>query len=164
MPSVPPSDRLPGARDWTPSPPEPDPDPGDWLNVQRAACELNVSISTLRRMIRKGRLRNRIVPRRGGYAYLIYLPGSRHARGLVHAKPFAAAFASWSATITFARRNTRASATSRSRSSVSRNALARALKQKQTALPDGAADGAVEVDTPYARYRWLARKRRWWPF
>jgi excisionase family DNA binding protein len=58
------------------------PDPADWLTLQQAACELGISAGTARRMIRKGRLRNRIVPRPGGFAYLIYLPQSRHARGL----------------------------------------------------------------------------------
>src|SRR6185295_12422940 len=56
------------------------PDASDWLSMQQAACELGVSITTVRRMIRKGRLRNRIVPRHGGFAYLIYLPGSKHAQ------------------------------------------------------------------------------------
>jgi hypothetical protein len=68
--------------DRDPEPPLPRPDPADWLTLQQAACELNVSISTARRMIRKGKLRNRIVPRPGGFAYLVYLPNSRHANGL----------------------------------------------------------------------------------
>ncbi|HYM15659.1 MAG TPA: helix-turn-helix domain-containing protein, partial [Dehalococcoidia bacterium] len=64
-----------------PSPgPAPWPDPADWLSLQQAACELQLSPSTVRRMIRKGQLRNRIVPRRGGFRYLVYLPNSRHAR------------------------------------------------------------------------------------
>ncbi len=56
------------------------PNAADWLSLQQAACELGLSVSTVRRMIRRGQLRNRIVPRPGGFAYLIYLPNSRHAQ------------------------------------------------------------------------------------
>ena len=146
-------DRMPGARDWTPSQPEPDPDPADWLSLQQAACELDVSISTLRRMIRKGKVRHRIVPRHGGYGYLVYIPNSLHAQGAAHGR---------------APTELRAAERARIRDledQVERlsNALARALRQRQTLPPDGAPDAASDDDAPYARYRWLARKRTWWP-
>ena len=40
---------------------------------------------TARRMIRRGELRNRIVARPGGFAYLVYLPNSWHAQFAAHA-------------------------------------------------------------------------------
>ena len=56
----------------------------DWLTLPQAACEMGVSISTVRRLLRSGRLRNRIIPRRGGFKYLIYMPGNRHRAGALH--------------------------------------------------------------------------------
>src|SRR5438874_2832994 len=54
--------------------------PDDWLTVSQAACELDVSSSTIRRRIHDGLLRTQTVPRNGGFAYRIYLPESRHGR------------------------------------------------------------------------------------
>lgn len=124
--------------------------------MQQAACELNISVSTLRRRIRQGRVRNRIVPHRGGFAYLVYLPNSRHAdlQYRIPAPP--------------QRRLTEASPPDAQiralESQVQRlaEALARALRTKPTVAPS-ALGGPTGVN-PYSRYRWLARRRRWWPF
>lgn len=147
----------------------------DWLSMQKAACELDVSVSTLRRMIRKGRIRNRIVPKRGGFAYLIYLPNSRHAR-LLNGDNHDSA----KATLSLVPRTVDEDQTSPEmmptisrddeiralRSQVQRlsEALARALRMKQRSLPTGIGDPSADPVDPYGRYRWLARKHRWWPF
>ncbi|TAK63064.1 MAG: hypothetical protein EPO22_06870 [Dehalococcoidia bacterium] len=95
-------------------------------------------------MIRRGELRNRIVARPGGFAYLVYLPNSWHAQFAVHAHhaaeapPEAVGPPSW-------QDRTRAAWTELSQS------LRRALR-------------LVEAEGPFARYRWLARRRRWWRF
>lgn len=147
------------------------PNVDDWLSMQKAACELNVSVSTVRRMIRKGRLRNRIVPRRGGFAYLIYLPNSRHA-GLID-DPGRASPRQLLRLVPRTDDETAAPETSTSgdeiralRSQVERlsEALARALRMEQRSLPEGIGDPSAAPVDPYGRYRWLARKHRWWPF
>ena len=43
-------------------------DSPDWLSLQQAACEMGVSMSTVRRMVSGGRLLNRMIPHRGGFA------------------------------------------------------------------------------------------------
>jgi len=43
-------------------------------------------------------------------------------------------------------------------------ALSRALRTKQKALPAGMGQATVNPTDPYARYRWLVRRKRWWPF
>lgn len=143
----------------------------DWLSLQQAACELRVSISTIRRRIRNGELRNRIVPRAGGFAYLIYLPGSQHGRGFACAGHDASA---QRVPTKIHRNGASATADGRDPSDEIRHledqverlsaALARALKLKQIALPEGMGDANVNPGDPYARYRWLVRRRRWWPF
>ncbi len=155
----------------------PKPAPSDWLSLQQAACELGVSISTARRMIRKGRLRNRIVPRRGGFAYLIYLPNSRHAGALgkplrdgdapvAHlalvrpAPPPGEAPAPSAAAGRDADQEIRILNKQVERLS---EALSRALRTKQKSLPAGMGAPAEDGD-PYSRYRWLVRRRWWWPF
>jgi hypothetical protein len=158
-------------RDAQPEPARPN--PADWLTLQQAACELNISISTARRMIRKGKLRNRVVPRPGGFAYLVYLPNSRHANGLgLHA------CAPLPAEDERAPRDIAAYRASRNGHSTTdeqvrrlerqvehlSEALSRALRTKQKALPPGMGQPDVNPGDPYARYRWLARRRRWWPF
>ena len=163
-------------------------DHADWLTLQQAACELNLSISTVRRMLRDGRLRNRIVPRRGGFAYLVYAPGNRHSspdglHACVHSERGHQApagenghSANGHAPIPddYARR---APETDRSRveqeaeihrleqqvESLS-HALSRALRVKQVSLPPGLGAPDANPDDPYARYRWLVRRKRWWPF
>jgi len=129
---------------------EPEVHASDWLPLQQAACELGVSPSTARRMIRRGELRNRIVARPGGFAYLVYLPNSWHARFAHSAhrptveEPAALSWQerverAWDALVP-----------------VVRNAL-------RAPAPDRALR-VVEADGPFAQYRWLARRRRWWRF
>jgi excisionase family DNA binding protein len=153
----------------------PRPNPADWLTLQQAACELNVSTSTARRMIRKGRLRNRIVPRPGGFAYLVYLPNSRHANGLgghacaqlspddEHAPRDLLAFRQSRNGNGHAGTEDRVRALEEQVEHLS-DALAQALKAKQRAAPAGMTRPVVNPDDPYARYRWLVRRKRWWPF
>lgn len=149
------AERSPGGADsaW-PEEAAPQTRASDWLPLQQAACELGISPGTARRMIRRGELRNRIVPRPGGFAYLVYLPNSWHARfgaGAHHAaiaepeEPVEPpswrehAEAAWGALVASARRAMRPPAP------------ARPLR-------------LVEAEGPFARYRWLARRRRWWRF
>ena len=149
--------------------------PEDWLTLQQAACELNVSVSTARRMIRDGRLRNRIVPRPGGFAYRIYLPHSRHAGGLhpdTHGDVPAAPPRAPVRLADYVRQRdagTGADTTEQIRrleAQVARlsEALSTALLRKHKALPRGIGAAVADRAHPYERYRWLARRRRWWPF
>ena len=154
----------------------PKPDPADWLTLQQAACELGISTSTARRMIRKGKLRNRVVPRPGGFAYLVYLPGSRHANGLgghacgdAHAGEVVQRESAPRDLSAY--RETRNGAAPEGKvqeleAQVERlsEALSRALRTKQKALPAGMGQPSVNAVDPYARYRWLVRRKRWWPF
>lgn len=160
------------------APVPPRPDPADWLSLQHAACELNVSPSTIRRMIRKGQLRNRIVPRRGGFRYLIYLPNSRHSQ--MDAQRSCGAPAEKEP-----RRRLRLIADTGARSwrddippddplatevhmlevraERLNRSLSRALLANRAAPPDALAVTEISPDDPYGRYRWLARRRRrWW--
>ena len=161
-------------------------DPADWLTLPQAACELNVSVSTVRRMIRDGRLRNRIVPRRGGFAYLIYAPGNRHsAPGAPHdCAATGGALANGhnaarerAATVPrptpYQRREAEIGRTRDAHEAEIRrleqqveslsHALSRALRVKQVSLPPGIGGESGAVD-PYARYRWLVRRKKWWPW
>ena len=149
------ADRGTGGADsaW-PAEAEPPPRAADWLPLQQAACELGISPGTARRMIRRGELRNRIVARPGGFAYLVYLPNSWHAGFAAHPHHAAAEPPpgpvdprSWRD-----RAETAWSITSRS--------LRRALRPPAPARPLR----LVEAEGPFARYRWLARRRRWWRF
>ncbi len=148
----------------------PRPDPGDWLTLQQAACELNLSVTTARRLLRKGLLRNRIVPRRGGFAYLVYLPGSRHATLGADActHRIDAAHSPVSLPDYVRERDGSTSAGDDERvvqledqvESLSK-ALSRALRTaKSRGLPVARGEASY-ADDPYARYRWLARKNRW---
>lgn len=134
----------------------------DWLTLPQAACEMGVSISTVRRLLRTGRLRNRIVPRRGGFKYLIYIPGSRHAAGgALHlcsdADPAAPI------DIEKVRQKREINELQRQVEELS-GALTRAMRSREKGLPARGGAVADSPDAPYARYRWLVRKRRWWPF
>jgi excisionase family DNA binding protein len=151
------------------------PNPADWLTLQQAACELGISASTARRMIRDGRLRNRIVPRPGGFAYLIYLPNSRHAGGLhpdAHGDRPAPPGRKPVRLADYVRQHDAGTGDDagdqirRLEAQVERlsEALSRALRLKQKALPPGIGAAAADRTHPYERYRWLARRRRWWPF
>ena len=134
-------------------PPRPKASASDWLPLQQAACELGVSPATARRMIRRGQLRNRMVPRPGGFAYVVYLPNSRH--GLV-------GLAGQHATHAFRRHAPPPGAVQRIEAEFGR--LSRTLSRALLNHRDGAPARVAEIAGPYARYRWLARKRRWWRF
>jgi len=148
------------------------PSPADWLTLQQAACELGVSAGTARRMVRDGRLRHRIVPRPGGFAYRIYLPDSRHASGLhpdAHGGPPASPPRAPLRLADYVRDRDAADAGEQIRrleEQVARlsDALSRALRLKHKALPPAVGAAAGSRVRPYERYRWLARRRRWWPF
>lgn len=154
----------------------PRPEAADWLSMQRAACELGVSMSTVRRMIRTGQLRNRIVPRRGGFAYLVYLPDSRHARFDGDAESPADGHHLRAVPPSDAESDPAPPGVDDSCSGDDRvaalekqverlsEALSRALRLKQRDLPVGIGDPAERMADPYARYRWLVRRRWWWPF
>lgn len=150
---------APGADDGAGAPSR---DPADWLTLQQAACELGVSESTVRRAIRDGRLRNRIIPRRGGFAYLVYLPGSRHRSGGggPHACADGASRAGGAATAAEQAEQLRLL---EEHVDMLAKALRSALHMKQMSTPTGGADQRLRPDDPYARYRWLVRRRRWWP-
>jgi hypothetical protein len=133
----------------------------DWLTLPQAACEMGVSVSTVRRLLRGGRLRNRVVPRRGGFKYLIYLPGNRHAAG----GPLHLCESELDDDTRRARRGQEREIRDLEKQVASLSqALSRALRVRQKAVPMRAAAAAGNGDEPYARYRWLVRKRRWWPF
>jgi hypothetical protein len=159
------------------APVPPRPDPADWLSLQHAACELDVSPSTIRRMIRKGQLRNRIVPRRGGFRYLIYLPNSRHAQMDAQRSCSAPAEKEPRRLRLIADTGARAwrdeappddpIATEvrmlEVRAERLNRSLSRALLANRAAPPDALAVTEISPDDPYGRYRWLARRRRrWW--
>ncbi len=146
------------------------PSTADWLPLHQAARELNVSVTTVRRMIRKGQLRNRIVPRKGGFAYLVFLPDSRHADRTAHPRrdppPRTPPLRLVPRTTVEAPGTTRDDEVRRLEAQVEHlsEALSRALRLKQKSLPEGIGRPGVNANDPYARYRWLARKRRFWPF
>lgn len=147
-------------------------DAPDWLTLQQAACELGVSTATVRRMVRNGGLVNRMVAHRGGFAYLVFIPGSRHG-SLKQAEPKRRRL--WLIKGSHAQAATPEAAgppadSAQTVASLERqvdqlsHALSRALKTKQRVLPAGMGDPMVNPDDPYARYRWLVRRPRWWPF
>jgi hypothetical protein len=143
-------------------------DSPDWLSLQQAACEMGVSMSTVRRMVRGGRLINRMVPHRGGFAYLVFIPGSRHGAQKQHEPRRRRLWLVKSADP--AEPTAETEDPERKITELERqidqmaHALSRALRTKQRALPAGMGEPDVNPKDPYARYRWLRRKHRWWPF
>jgi excisionase family DNA binding protein len=143
-------------------------DPADWLTVQQAACELDVSASTVRRMIHDGRLRHRRHVRRRHHVYLVYLEGSFHGGRARPANVIDLA----------ARRQARSTVAAGAglplqlpaiqarpeRVEHLLRALARTATRRPKALPPDIGGPQSNPDDPYGRYRWLARRRRWWPF
>ena len=158
----------------------PQPNPHDWLTLEQAACELGVSVSTVRRRLRRGELRNRVVPRKGGFAYRIYIENSRHGRDPelhAHAATVRAAGPATAAPAPSdlaAFRRSRQAGRSPARGHLARRlempieriseSLIRALRLNAVALPATALGGAARKEQTYARYRALVRKRRWWQF
>jgi hypothetical protein len=143
-------------------------DSPDWLTLQQAACEMGVSMSTVRRMVRGGRLLNRMVPHRGGFAYLVFIPGSRHGSQRQHEPKrrrlwLVQPTESPEAAAEHVDPERKISELEHQLDQMA-HALSRALRTKQRALPAGMGEPDVNPKDPYARYRWLRRKRRWWPF
>ena len=140
----------------------------DWLTIQQAACELDVSATTIRRMMRDGRLRHRMASRHNRRIYLIYMPDSRHA------KPMARETIVDLTERIRERDERRAPGDTAARDDVVdqlqrqvenlSEALARALRLRQKSLPEGMGQLSADPADPYERYRWMARRRRWWPF
>ena len=156
-------------------PARPPVDAPDWLTLHQAACEMGVSITTVRRMVRDGRLLNRMVAHRGGFAYLVFIPGSRHGamkqregkrRRLWPIRNTREQEADERAGQTGdpqAEAQAVIASLERQVDQLS-HALSRALRTRQKALPAGVGDPGSNPGDPYARYRWLARRPRWWPF
>lgn len=146
--------------------------PSDWLSVEQAACELGVSDSTVRRRLRQGLLPSRIVPRKGGFAYRVYLPESRHGRvELLRENASAGRRGETSPVdlVAYRRRREQLRAASPDSGKAPRiqgqperipEALLRALSLRPRPVP-----AVVGVsNAPFAQYRELVRRRRWWPF
>lgn len=142
-------------------------DSPDWLTLQQAACEMGVSMTTVRRMIRSGRLFNRMVPHRGGFAYLVFIPGSRHGAPTQHEpkrrRLWLVKKGEDHATEADHADPERTISELEQQVDQLSHALSRALRTKQRALPAGMGEPDVNPKDPYARYRWLRRRRRWWP-
>jgi len=145
-------------------------DAPDWLTLQQAACEMGVSPSTVRRLVRGGRLLNRMVPHRGGFAYLVFVPGSRHgAQKATNGKRRRLWLVKGSrpesppAPLPPVDEQKRIADLETQVEHLS-HALSRALRAKQRELPHGIGDPNDNPKDPYARYRWVARRPRWWPF
>ena len=120
---------------------------------------IGVSPGTARRMIRRGQLRNRIVARPGGFAYLVYLPNSWHARFTEHAHDTAVVQPVADEPLVVAGR-----ASWRDRGEAAWSALAQSIERALHPPATQSHLRLVQADGPYARYRRLARKRRWWRF
>ena len=155
--------------------------PRDWLTLEQAACELGVSVSTVRRRIRNGQLSNRIIPRKGGFAYRIYIPDSRHGReplacvtpGRTAAGPPALAPRDLEAyrlerEARLRRvhlppgRQERPASIDRRLAGVA-EAVARVLGSQRMPLAERMVPPTpADPPAPYARYRALVRRRRWW--
>jgi excisionase family DNA binding protein len=164
--------------------PHPRPNANDWLTLEQAACELGVSVSTVRRKLRRGELRNRIVPRKGGFAYRIYIADSRHGNnpGLCgregpHERPAVRQVQPQTRPALphdlDAYRRHRA-ALSEEEAREEKDGALRVLEERVARITEAlrprpqAALVAVGVgqdpNDPYARYRQLVRRRRWWKF
>jgi hypothetical protein len=137
------------------SPPE---DSAQWMSLRHAARELDVSVSTVRRWMLKGRLRSRIAARGRRFCYQVWVdhaPGSppapdaptdivQHLRLQLEAKE--ERLAQMEQDVKRQEEQIRNLST----------ALAHALQRNH------GSDG--RSNSPYAKYRWLARRRWWWPF
>ncbi len=154
--------------------------PNDWLTLEQAACELGCTAATVRRRIGRGELRSRIVPRKGGLAYRVYIPGSRHGSALFAAHP--APMPSGSARQPLAPVDMAAYRRARAARIASRPAvggaalrrleeivmrvageLGRVLGSQRMPSAEAAEQGRGSCEGPYAHYRRLVREqRRWW--
>jgi predicted site-specific integrase-resolvase len=128
------------------------------MSLRQAARELDVSVSTVRRWMLEGRLRSRIAARGRRFCYQVrveHVPESptapdvptdivQHLRLQLEAKE--ERLAQMEQDLKRQEEQIRNLST----------ALAQALQRNHGS--DGASSG------PFDKYRWLARRRRWWPF
>jgi hypothetical protein len=125
--------------------------------------------------MRRGVLRNRIVPRKGGFAYRIYIAGSRHGREPeLHGHPAPSVSALPAPRIPHdlaAYRRDRAALAAEEAPAEQAAAVEHLEQQVErlshaltAALRPRPAPAAGAGGAPYARDRQLVRKRRWWPF
>lgn len=96
-----------------------------------------------------------MVARPGGFSYLVYVSNSWHARFGVRAHHATAEPA-----------NTGEPLPRLARADAAFHGLSRSLHRAlQPPAPAPARRlRLVEAEGPFARYRWLARRRRWWQF
>lgn len=130
---------------------------GQWMSLQQAASELGVSTSTVRRWILKGKLQSRIVARGRRFHYQVRVGP---ALEIAIASPAPTDIVKYLRSQLEAKeeRLTRMEQDLKRQEEQIQNlsaGLARALQRNHGS--EGSGNG------PYAKYRWLAR-RRWWPF
>jgi hypothetical protein len=126
-----------------------------WLSMRHAACELDISVSTVRRWLQTGKLRSRVVTRGRRKYYYVQMPESTaarspervshivdHLRRQVDQREEA-----------LAERDQELRHQEKQIGNLSR-ALARAISQNGTPHGEGV--------SPYEKYRSLARRRRFW--
>ena len=135
----------------------------NWLSVQQAACELAVSETTLRRMIRGGRLHARTVVVDGRNVRRVHMPGARHVRVMGTAPANVIDIETRQPITDEAGSQDVIRRLERQVEDLS-EALARALRTRQRSIPAALRLAVAEGAHPYAPYRWLSRRRRWWPF
>jgi len=145
--------------------------PNDWLTVEQAACELGVSDTTIRRRLRQGLLPSRTVARKGGFAYRIYLPESRHGRDVSLRSPDPSAGDGSASPVSLAAYRRRREQVREASSNSGRvegqperipETLLQALSMQPRPIPATVAVG--DGPSPFGQYRQLVRRRRWWPF
>jgi excisionase family DNA binding protein len=129
-----------------------------WMSVRHAACRLDVSESTVRRWILTGRLRSRIVARGARFYHEVLVEAVPRASSSAGSPTDIVHYLQRQLTARQEELAQREQDISRQEEQIRRlsSALARALER---------GDGyRSPKQSPFQRYRWLARHRGWWPF
>jgi hypothetical protein len=133
----------------------PEPESTRWLSMRHAACELDVSVSTVRRWLQSGKLRSRVVTRGRRKYYYVQMPESGAPRSPERVSHIVDHLRKQmdQRDEELAIRQQELNRQEKQIANLSR-ALARAISQNGT--PHG------EAVSPYEKYRSIARRRRFW--
>lgn len=133
-------------------------DSAQWMSLRHAASELDVSTSTVRRWMRRGKLRSRVAARGRRFYYQVWVEHVPESPPAAHA-PIDIVQHLRSQLEAKEERLAQMKQDLRRQEEQIRNlsaALANALRRSH------GSEGSS--NSPYTKYRWLARRGRWWPF
>jgi hypothetical protein len=140
--------------------PGPEAEGARWMSLRRAACHLDVCTSTLRRRMRKGQLPWRVVNHGPRWSYEVLVPA-----GLTPCDEQAQAQEGVVSIGVYLHDRLEETEEETTRLTREVEHLEQMIENLSQALARARAGNHHKPeDSPYAKYRQLALRRRWWPF